>query len=118
VHLPVRPDIRVGGFARAVFTEASGTVLAAPETAIRYDADGASVMVVGRDNRVHKVLVQTGQRGGGLVQLTKAPPAGSRIVLNAAAFLLDGDLIKPQDVGAAAAPMRTAAVTTTTRVPK
>jgi HlyD family secretion protein len=116
VHLPVRPDIRVGGFARAVFTEASGMVLAAPETAVRYDADGASVMVVGPDNRVRKALVQTGQRGGGLVQLAKAPPAGSRIVLNAAAFLLDGDLIKPQEVvaGAAAAPAATATTTTTT----
>jgi HlyD family secretion protein len=114
VHLPVRPDIRVGGFARAVFTEASGMVLAAPETAVRYDADGASVMVVGPDNRVRKALVQTGQRGGGLVQLAKAPPAGSRIVLNAAAFLLDGDLIKPQEVAAGAAAATT--TTTTTRV--
>lgn len=99
VHLPVRPDIRAGGFAQAVFGEASSTVLAAPETAIRYDADGASVMVVGPDNRVKKAAVQTGQRGGGLVQLIKGPPAGTRIVLNAAAFLLDGDMIRPQDAG-------------------
>ena len=102
VHLPVRPDIRAGGFGRAVFSEVSGMVLAAPETAIRYDADGASVMTLGPDNRVKKVLVQTGQRGAGLVQLTKGPPAGTRIVLNAAAFLLDGDLIKPSDVAVAA----------------
>ena len=108
VHLPVRPDIRAGGFAQAVFGEASGTVLAVPETAVRYDADGASVMVVGRDNRVRKAPVQTGQRGSGLVQLVKGPPAGARVVLNAAAFLLDGDMIRPQDVpfptGAAAQP--------------
>lgn len=116
VHLPVRSDIRAGGFARAVFGEATGTVLAAPETAVRYDADGASVMVVGSDNRVKKALVQTGQRGGGLVQLIKGPPAGSRIVLNAAAFLLDGDLIKPQDVAAPGAPAQlVAAASTTTR---
>jgi HlyD family secretion protein len=116
VHLPVRPDIRAGGFARAVFGEASGVVLAAPETAVRYDADGASVMTVGPDNRVKKALVQTGQRGGGLVQLIKGPPAGTRIVLNAAAFLLDGDMIKPQDVAtpAAAAPATVTKVTTTT----
>jgi HlyD family secretion protein len=52
--------------------------------------------------------VQTAQRGGGWVQLIKGPPAGTRIVQNAAAFLLDGDLIKPSagDAGvtAAAAP--------------
>ena len=108
VHLPVRADIRAGGFAQAVFGEASSTVLAAPETAIRYDADGASVMVVGPDNRVKRASVQTGQRGGGLVQLVKGPPAGTRIVLNAAAFLLDGDMIRPQEgtypTGAAPAP--------------
>ncbi len=99
IHLPVTRDIRAGGFGRAVFSEVSGMALAAPETAVRYDADGAAVMVVGADNRVHRALVQTGQRGGGLVQLIKGPPSGTRIVQNAAAFLLDGDLIKPSDVG-------------------
>ena len=100
ITLPIDRDIRAGGFARAVFTDVSGVVLAAPESAVRYDADGASVMVVGADNRVHRVLVQTGQRGGGLVQLVKGPPAGARIVQNAAAFLLDGDLVKPSDAAA------------------
>jgi HlyD family secretion protein len=114
VHLPVRADIRAGGFARAVFNGASGMVLSAPETAVRYDADGASVMTVGPDNRVKKALVQTGQRGGGVVQLTKGPPAGTRVVLNAAAFLLDGDLIKAQDVANTAPAAPAAAVTTTT----
>jgi HlyD family secretion protein len=91
-----------------VFTEASGLALAVPETAIRYDADGASVMVLGPDNRVRHATVQTGQRGGGYVQLTRSPPAGTRIVKNAAAFLLDNDLIQPVE-GAATAAARPAA---------
>jgi len=102
VRLPVEREIRAGGFGRAVFTDVTGMVQAVPETAVRYDADGAAVMVVGGDNRVHRALIQTGQRGGGLVQLIKGPPAGTRIVQNAAAFLLDGDLIKPSDVAVAA----------------
>jgi HlyD family secretion protein len=104
VRLPVSRDIRAGGFGRAVFAEATGMALAAPETAIRYDADGASVMVVGPDNRVKRVLVQAGQRGSGLVQLIKGPPAGSRIVQNAAAFLLDGDMVRPVEGAAPATP--------------
>jgi HlyD family secretion protein len=96
VRLPVSRDIRAGGFGRAVFTDVSGAVPAVPETAIRYDADGASVMVLGPDNRVRHASVQTGQRGGSYVQLVKGPPAGSRIVQNAAAFLLDGDMVRPQ----------------------
>ena len=95
VHLPVRSDIRAGGFGRAVFEEVSGFVLSVPETSIRYDADGASVVTVGPDNRVKRVPIQTGQRGNGFVQLIKGPPAGSWVVENAAAFLLDGDQVKP-----------------------
>jgi HlyD family secretion protein len=95
IQLPVRSDIRAGGFGRAVFNEAAGSLPSVPETAVRYDADGASVMVVGADNRVRRVMVQTGQRGSGLVELVKGPPAGSRIVQSAAAFLLDGDLVRP-----------------------
>jgi len=107
ILLPVRSDIRSGGFGRAVFSDAAGQALAVPETAIRYDADGASVMTVAANNRVKRVVVQTGSRGGGYVQLIRGPAAGTRIVQNAAAFLLDNDLVKPTE-GAAppAAPAR------------
>jgi HlyD family secretion protein len=104
VTLPVRADIRAGGFGRAVFADVAGMALAVPETAIRYDASGASVMVVGPDNRVRRVAVQTGQRGAGLVQIVRGPAAGTRIVENAAAFLLDGDLVRPVASAAAPAP--------------
>lgn len=95
VTLPVRQDIRAGGFGRAVFTDASGQALAVPETAVRYDANGASVMMVQANNRVKRVPVRTGMRGSGLVQLVEGPPAGARVVRSAASFLLDGDLVKP-----------------------
>lgn len=100
ITLPVRSDIRAGGFGRAVFDEASASVLAVPETAIRYDADGPKVMVVGPDNRVKRAPVQTGARGGGMVQLVRGPPAGTRIVANAGALFLDGDLVRPSDAPA------------------
>ena len=109
VLLPVRSDIRAGGFGRAVFNDAASQGLAVPETAIRYDADGASVMVVGADNRVKRVPVQTGQRGDGLVQIVRGPPAGSVVVQNAASFLLDGDLVKPVDAATAPAAPKTPA---------
>lgn len=102
ILLPVRSDVRAGGFGRAVFDDATSTALAAPESAVRYDADGASVMTVGADNRVHRVLVRLGARGGGFVQIVQGPPAGSRIVANAAALMLDGDLVRPVE-GAAPA---------------
>jgi HlyD family secretion protein len=95
VTLPVRDDVRAGGFGRAVFTDAAGQTLSVPETAVRYDADGAGVMVVQANNRVKRVPVRTGMRGSGLVQIVDGPPAGSRVVANSASFLLDGDLVRP-----------------------
>jgi HlyD family secretion protein len=103
VRLPVSRDIRAGGYAHAVFADVGAMGLAVPESAVRYDADGASVMVVGADNRVKRVAVQTGQRGSGLVQLLRGPAAGAWVVQNAAAFLLDGDMVKPERSAAAPA---------------
>jgi HlyD family secretion protein len=102
VSLPVRPDLRPGGFGRAVFTGLVRTVKAAPETAVRYEADGASVMVVGPDNRVHQVAVRTGQHAGGYVELIDGPPAGARVLMGGATFVLSGDQVRPQEVASAA----------------
>lgn len=103
ILLPVRSDVRAGGFGRAVFDDATANALAAPESSVRYDADGASVMVVGPDNRVRRALVRLGARGAGYVQIVEGPPAGSRIVANAAALMLDGDLVRPVETPAPAA---------------
>ena len=95
IALPVRPDVRAGGFARASFLGFTRSASAVPETAVRYDAEGASVMVVGADNRVVRSPVSTGQRGGGYVELVTGPPAGSRVVQRAGAMLVPGDFIRP-----------------------
>ena len=95
VALPVRADLRPGGFGRATFAGMSAAALTVPETAVRYDADGASVMVLTADNHVQQVDVTTGRRAGGYVELLKGPPAGSRVLLGAASFVLPGDLVKP-----------------------
>ena len=95
VLLPVRPDLRPGGFARGSFTGSSMASLTVPETAVRYDADGASVVVVDADNRVRQVQVKTGRRSAGYVELVQGPPAGSRVLARAAAFVLPGDLVRP-----------------------
>jgi HlyD family secretion protein len=94
ISLPVRSDIRSGGYAQASFTDMSRAVAALPETAIRYDANGASVMVVGADGKVSQVPVKTGERGGGYVELLTGPPAGAVVVAKAAAQVLPGDFVK------------------------
>jgi HlyD family secretion protein len=94
VTLPVQSDVRAGGFARARFTGRGKPTLAVPEKAVSFDADGASVMVLGADERVHRRKIRTGARAGGYVELEEGPAVGSRVVMGGAAFLLDGDKVR------------------------
>jgi HlyD family secretion protein len=95
IQLPLNSNLRPGGFGRASFTGLTREVSTAPETAIRYDADGASVMVVGAGNRVQQVPVKTGSHEGGYVELIQGPAAGSRVLLGSSAFVLPGDTVNP-----------------------
>jgi HlyD family secretion protein len=104
VSLPVSADLRPGGFGRASFGASTASALTVPEAALRYDADGVTVMVVDADNRVHSAPVRVGRRGGGVVELLQGPPAGSRVLLGAASFVLEGDVVKPQEVAIAPTP--------------
>lgn len=92
--LPVQNDVRAGGFARARFNGRGKPALAVPEKAVSFDADGASVMVLGADQRVHRLKIRTGNRAGGFVELLDGPPLGAHVVLGGAAFLLDGDRVR------------------------
>jgi HlyD family secretion protein len=102
VALPVRDDLRPGGFARAVFEASAHPTPVAPESAIHFDANGASVMVIGADGRVHRTPIETGQRADGYVQLLKGPPVGARVALGGGSFVLDGDRVRIAGQGSGA----------------
>ena len=95
VAMPVRSDLRPGGFGSAKFTGTSLAKTTVPETAVLYNADGASVVVVGADNHVRVMPVKTGRRAGGHVELVQGPPLGSWVLLRGASFVLPGDVVKP-----------------------
>ena len=95
ILLPVRSDLRPGGYAYARIPGVKTNGLVAPDRAVSYDADGAAVYVVDPSNRVHRVAVRTGQRSGGFVELLQGPPAGSRVLVTGASFVLDGDKVTP-----------------------
>ena len=97
IALPVRDDLRPGGFARAILPDLVKPALAAPDRAVIYGADGASVLVVGADDRVRRVPVKTGARARGMVELVEGPPAGSRVLVTGSSFVLDGDKVAPVD---------------------
>ncbi len=95
VTLPPRPDLRPGGYGRATFLNSGRSVTVIPESALRFDADGASVMTLVDGNKVHRVPVRTGGRAGGLVELLSGPSPGAVVLLGGGAFVLDGDTVRP-----------------------
>jgi HlyD family secretion protein len=87
--------LRVGAFAAAQVAGQTGEAPWAPEAAVRYDTDGASVMVLQSDNRVRKTPIKAGAHSDGFVQLLAGPPAGAEVLLGAAAFVVDGETVQP-----------------------
>ena len=95
ITLPVRSDLRPGGYGQANFSGSTRQASVVPESAIRYDAEGASVMVLQGDDRVRRVPVRTGARAQGMVELLDGPGPGARVLLAGGAFVLDGDAVRP-----------------------
>jgi HlyD family secretion protein len=104
VLLSPGPGQRPGGFGRAEFNQVQQSAPAVPEAAVRFDADGASLMVVGAGNKVSRVPVRTGRRANGYVELVQGPPAGSQVLLGGAAFVLEGDIVRPVGANAPLGP--------------
>ena len=101
IALPVRPDLRPGGFAQASFVKESATVLTAPEKAVNYDADGAYMLLLDKGDRVRRVSVRTGRRAAGMVEIVSGAKPGARAVLGGGAFLLEGDRVRTAPGGRA-----------------
>jgi HlyD family secretion protein len=95
VRLPVRGDLRPGGYARAAFFGGGGAYASVPETAVRYDSDGAAVMTVAADG---KVSPRAGQDRpswrAALLNSSKARRSARKVVKAAGAFVLEGDHVK------------------------
>ena len=89
-------DLRPGGFADVRLLVDLQSASAVPESAVRNDASGASVMALDRAERVRVTTVRTGVHAGGWVALLSGPPPGTRVLTGGQGFVLDGDTVKPQ----------------------
>jgi HlyD family secretion protein len=95
VLLPVRSDLRPGGYAQAAFVTTSVPTLTVPDAAVTYSADGPSIMIVDRQRRVSQLTVRIGRRGGGRAELLNGPPAGTMVLVGSQDFVLPGDVVRP-----------------------
>ncbi len=95
IQMQYDPAIRPGGFAAArIF---SGTMVAPrlPESAVLSDEKGAFLYVVGKDNKVERRGIKTGDVTDAGVVILSGLQGNEKVVLSAGAFLNPGDMITP-----------------------
>jgi HlyD family secretion protein len=90
-----KANLRAGMFLRGEAQLPEAMQLAAPRSAVVFDPKGAYVFVVGADNRAKKTPVQIGAESGDRVAILGGVAAGQNIISAGAAFLQDGDLVRP-----------------------
>ncbi|MBG6073459.1 MULTISPECIES: efflux RND transporter periplasmic adaptor subunit [unclassified Polaromonas] len=83
-----------GMFARGEFELGATDALTVPQRALVV-RDGFNYLFrLGEGNRVSQLKVQTGRLAGDRVEVVSGLPADTRIVVNGAGFLNDGDLVR------------------------
>lgn len=87
--------LRAGGYAEArLALPPLVLALALPARAVAVAADGeASVMRVDAAGQVTRRVVVPGRRGGGVLEILAGLQPGERVVLDAAAFVHEGDVV-------------------------
>jgi HlyD family secretion protein len=86
--------VRSGMFAEATVIVAEHNAVAVPVTAVGSGPDGTTVMRV-TNGDVARVVVKTGIRDGGFIEIVEGLAAGDVVVTKAGAFVRDGDRINP-----------------------
>ncbi len=94
IALPYDPALRPGGFATATLRMGTMTTPVLPESAILSDANGPFVYVVGRDDKVERRAVATGDVTPVGITVLKGLTGNERIVLRAGGFLNPGDKVR------------------------
>ncbi len=87
--------IRTGMFLEAEISVSEREVLAVPITALGTDEQGAFVMVVDKDGKIHHSPVVVGIRDGKRVEIQSGIAKDDQVVAKAASFVHDGDLVNP-----------------------
>ena len=98
ISIPFDPAIRPGGFGEAKIVAGQTTAPVLPQSAVMSDASGNYVFVVGKDNKVERRSVQTGQVEEAGVTIVAGLSGNEMVVETAGPFLNRGQLVRPKKV--------------------
>jgi len=95
IAVPYDKALRPGGFASASIYGGASTLPVLPNSAIQTDAGGNFVYIVGKDDKVERRVIKTGEVSDRGVTVVSGLSGNERVVLSAGAFLSPGQKVKP-----------------------
>jgi HlyD family secretion protein len=93
--LPRGTRVRAGMHLRGEVALDTHTAMAVPQSSILYDSGQAYVFIIGDDDVVRRADVTLGLRENDMVEIVNGLDQGARVAGSGAAFLKDGDKIRP-----------------------
>jgi RND family efflux transporter MFP subunit len=95
IAIPFNAALRPGGFASASIYGGANTSPILPNSAIQTDINGNFVYILGKDDKVERRAIKTGEVTDRGVAIVDGLAGNERVVLSAGAFLAPGQKIKP-----------------------
>ena len=95
IAIPYDKALRPGGFASASIYGGANSLPVLPNSAIQTDASGNFVYIVGKDDKVERRAIKTGEVSDRGVSVVSGLTGNERVVLSAGAFLSQGQKVKP-----------------------
>jgi HlyD family secretion protein len=96
ISLPFDQVLKPGGFASVEIKAGSMSAPVLPESAVQNDKKGSFVYVVGKDNKVARREVKTGEVTQDGLAIVEGLDGTERVVLYAGGFLNPGETISPK----------------------
>jgi HlyD family secretion protein len=91
---PAQTGVKAGMFARGEFALGSSSALIVPQQAVVVRDGFNYVFRIDKDNKAAQQKVETGRRVGDAVEILKGLGPDTRIAVNGAGFLNDGDTVR------------------------
>jgi HlyD family secretion protein len=93
--LPRGTRVRAGMHLRGEVSLGTRSALAVPQASILYESGQAYVFIIGDDGIARRADVNVGMREGDVAEITSGLDQGARIAGAGAAFIKDGDKVRP-----------------------
>ncbi len=100
--LPANTRVKAGMFLRGEAQLSSRTAMSAPQSSVLYDNGQPYVFVIDASRHAHKTPLRLGLREGDAVEVLSGLQPGAHIVGAGAAFIQDGDRVRPIEAPRAA----------------